>query len=59
MKKLPNILLAIGIILFALAIVGKFTGNPVRVLHYKIVSMIAVSNTILLLAIAAKLFEKK
>jgi len=59
MKQLPNVLLAIGVILLLLAAVGRFVGNPYRVLDLKVVTMILLGNTAVLLAVAAKLFEKK
>ncbi|MCX5700569.1 MAG: hypothetical protein NTZ63_03420 [Candidatus Omnitrophica bacterium] len=59
MKKLPMVLLGAGVILLVGAVVGRFVGNPRTFMGVKILTTITLANTVLLLAIAAKLFEKK
>jgi uncharacterized membrane protein len=59
MKMLPNILAVIGLLLLLVTLVGKFAGNPNTVMHYKLTSIVLLANTAFLLAILAKLSEKK
>lgn len=59
MKKLPDILLVIGALLLFLLAVGKLVGSVSAVMHDRIVDITLFSNTVFLLAILAKLFEKK
>lgn len=59
MKKIANILVIIGIALLVLAIGGKFIGKPGIVMGYKVMNIIVLANSALLLALIAKISEKK
>lgn len=59
MKNVLYVLLGLGILLLLVAVVGRFVGNPGLVKGFKVVNVILVANTMFLLAILAKLFEKK
>jgi hypothetical protein len=59
MKKIGLILVSAGVLLLILAIGGKFVGKPGIVLGFKVMNIILLANTVLLLALVAKTFEKK
>jgi len=59
MKKLPDILLVIGALLLFLLAAGRLVGSTSPVMHDRIIDITLFSNTVFLLAILAKLFEKK
>ncbi|MBN1913437.1 MAG: hypothetical protein JW788_03460 [Candidatus Omnitrophica bacterium] len=59
MKKIPELLATLGIILLLLALVGRFLGNPARVAYIRITTVVLFANTAFLLAILSKLLEKK
>lgn len=59
MKVLEKILVLIGLGILLLAALGKIFGRPQSAVGIKIISLIIVANTVFLLAILAKLCEKK
>ena len=59
MKTLSTILVVVGVVLLLVAVVGGVSANPSRVFHIKISSVILVANTAFLLAILAKMCDKK
>lgn len=60
MKALPNILVGLGLLLLIFAAVTRFfVGRPYGLLGVRALSLIALSNTVFLLAIIVKIFEKK
>jgi hypothetical protein len=59
MKIVANILIILGLALLALLIVGRLVGNPQVVMGKSIIRLALLDNTIFLLAILAKLLEKK
>lgn len=58
MKIIPKVLIGIGILMLIVAVAGIFSANPSRVFHIKITTVVLGADTLLLLAILAKLFEK-
>jgi len=62
MKAIPKILVGIGLLMLIVAIAGIFSGNPSRVDHIKVTTVVLGADTLFLLAILGKLFcccEKK
>lgn len=59
MKAVANILMVAGLLLLLFALVGRFLGHPGFILGIKVISVIIVANTLLMLAVLAKVSEKK
>jgi len=59
MKALSAILSIVGILILLVAVFGRFKGDPGMVVGVQVMNMILVANTVLLLAVLVKLFEKK
>jgi hypothetical protein len=59
MKVMPNVLTGIGIVMLVVAVAGIFSANPSRVDHIKVTTVVLGADTLFLLAILAKLFDKK
>ena len=59
MKKIGNLLVALGVLLLVLAIGGKFVGKPGVVIGFKVMNIIMLANTALLFAVLVKVSGKK
>ena len=59
MKALSVILGIVGILMLLVAVLGRFKGDPGIVVGVQVTNIILVANTMLLLAVLVKLFEKK
>jgi hypothetical protein len=60
MEKLARIFIALGFLILVIAAISRFMiGRPFVLLGIKTLSMIVISNTLFLLAIVIKIFEKK
>ncbi len=59
MKNAATILIAIGLLLLAASVVGRFVGDPGFFYGRKVISLLLASNTAFVLAVLAKLYEKK
>ena len=58
MKGLSNTLLVIGVLICALAAIGRFYGNPGLVMGFRTMNLLLLANTLFLLAIIVKDFKK-
>lgn len=60
MDKLAKVLVIIGLIVLIVAASSRFiVGRPYLLLGVRALSLLAISNTLFVLAVLAKLFEKK
>jgi len=60
MDKLAKVLVIIGLIVLIVAASSRFiVGRPYLLLGVRALSLLAISNTLFILAALAKLFEKK
>lgn len=59
MKGLANALVVLGLLLLTGSVVGKAIGDPTSFIGRKVLTLLMFSNTAFLLAIVAKLSEKK
>lgn len=60
MEKLAKVFVAAGFLILVVAAISRFAiGRPYVLLGIKTLSLIVISNTLFLLAILIKIFEKK
>ncbi len=60
MDKLARVLVAFGLVVLLVAASSRFIlGRPHLLLGVKALSLLAISNTLFLMAVLVKLFEKK
>ncbi len=60
MEKLAKIFIAVGFLILVVAAMSRFMiGRPYVLLGIKTLSLIVISNTLFLVAILIKIFEKK
>lgn len=60
MEKLAKILIAAGLLILAIAAISRFMiGRPYVLLGIKTLSLIVIANTLFLMAILVKVFNKK
>ena len=59
MKRLPEILIILGAFFLIAAVLARFVGAHQQYFGIRLYSFLALANSFFLLAILAKLFEKK
>ena len=58
-KVIGNLLAVVGLALLAGAVAGQYVNDPGRAFGFKSINVIILANTALLLAVLAKLSDKK
>jgi len=58
-KIAANVLMVVGLLLIVASGVGRFVGKPELFMGVRVLTLMSLANTALLLAILAKLHEKK
>ena len=60
MEKLAKVFIIVGLLILIMAVISRFTiGRPYVLLGIKTLSLIVISNTLFVLAILIKVFNKK
>jgi hypothetical protein len=59
MKKLPELFVVLGVFFLIVAVSGRYIGCCYKIMGIRVISYIMMAQTTFLLAILAKLFEKK